>query len=518
MALITIACYLAATTLCLAESPGNLPQSKLTVVLPIDDMESLSSDAVDAILTIRIINELYPDAQQLAFVLSYHRVRNMPDEGRKLYDGDRYSLTGPTVPDRFEVSGVRPGYRLLSIRVTGATPEAISNVEDTIHLEAINLPYGQYIIASHAETRTSDGMLHDSWIQKLEVGLVANEAKIILVHHPGTVQTIKDAFFSREGAFLTAIFALLAALGAAVKKELERLTSRAIDWLGGYGIRAAATRKFRRIYLDHLVSSHRYLRLVGFNVAGLPRPLLEEVYISLRVNSYGTKLGDRDATKGGTVSFVDGVRRFDRLVILGAPGSGKTTTLGYIVLRFAQHRGSPFFERSLLPIYIPLRRLSPTTATILADLLDAKTQILPEEVLQAYPRNFFEQKLSKGECIVLFDGLDEVTNEGVHRHVAERINAFVDRYNKNRVVVTCRVAGWRNLLPAFTVLEADDLSYDEVHRFVHGWHTAIISLQERNRIEQEYSEQETRRLRWQESVPRDAMGQAARRWHHRRCG
>jgi predicted NACHT family NTPase len=86
------------------------------------------------------------------------------------------------------------------------------------------------------------------------------------------------------------------------------------------------------------------------------------------------------------------------------------------------------------------------------DLLDPRTQILSEEITNEYPKNYFENKLERGECIVLFDGLDEVTSESAHRIIAERINSFVARYSKNRFVVTCRVAGWRNLLPDFMVL------------------------------------------------------------------
>jgi len=57
--------------------------------------------------------------------------------------------------------------------------------------------------------------------------------------------------------------------------------------------------------------------------------------------------------------------------------------------------------------------------------------------------------------------------------------------------VTCRVAGWRNLLPDFAVLEAEDLSRDEfiaLYGVAHGrnW------LQERNRMEQERSVGEIR--------------------------
>jgi predicted NACHT family NTPase len=62
------------------------------------------------------------------------------------------------------------------------------------------------------------------------------------------------------------------------------------------------------------------------------------------------------------------------------------------------------------------------------------------------------------------------------------------------------VAGWRSLLPGFTVLEADDLSREEIHRFIRGWHSAVIGLQEINRIEQDYPDQENRIAKARESA------------------
>src|ERR1700757_277503 len=110
---------------------------------------------------------------------------------------------------------------------------------------------------------------------------------------------------------------------------------------------------------------------------------------------------------------------------------------------------------------------------------DTQTQILPKEVIAECPKNYFEGHLKAGRCFVLFDGLDEVANSEAHRKAADKITNFVAAYPKNRFVVTCRVAGWLNLLPDFRVLQADDLSREEVHRFIRGWHTAIINLQER---------------------------------------
>src|SRR5205823_4460062 len=96
-----------------------------------------------------------------------------------------------------------------------------------------------------------------------------------------------------------------------------------------------------------------------------------------------------------SVLFQNAIGRFSRLVILGGPGAGKTTTLSYTLLQFAQGRGSAEFgiHASLLPIFVPLRRLSPLNLNLTDDILDSRTKILPSELLLRYPRTFFERKL-----------------------------------------------------------------------------------------------------------------------------
>jgi predicted NACHT family NTPase len=123
---------------------------------------------------------------------------------------------------------------------------------------------------------------------------------------------------------------------------------------------------------------------------------------------------------------------------------------------------------------------------------------LSQEVLSESPKAYFEDALEAGRGFVLLDGLDEVTSEESHRLIAEKINIFTARHSKNRFVVTCRVAGWRNLLPDFRVLVVDELSREEIHRFIRGWHTAIIGLQERHRIEQEHPQQVARAIAWRD--------------------
>ncbi|HET6978754.1 MAG TPA: NACHT domain-containing protein [Pyrinomonadaceae bacterium] len=293
-------------------------------------------------------------------------------------------------------------------------------------------------------------------------------------------------FESFLGAMILALFTILIGV---LKENIKSAFSKFLDFLGKYFGGRLAERRFLKRYLDNLVFNHKYLKLIGFNTSGISRPLLEEVFVSLRIGSNTTQLGSTNSESGGdrsAISFNTAFKRFRCMAILGRPGAGKTTTLSYALLAFAQEKAREHLgiDEQLLPIYVPLRRLSSTTRSIIEDVIDKETQILSTEILKEYPTNYFERKLRKGQCILLLDGLDEVIDEKTHRQIAERINSLVSAYPGNRFIVTCRTAGWKDLLSGeFEVLSAQDFDRNEIQRFVLGWHKAVITQSEYTRLQ-----------------------------------
>jgi predicted NACHT family NTPase len=189
------------------------------------------------------------------------------------------------------------------------------------------------------------------------------------------------------------------------------------------------------------------------------------------------------------------------LVILGGPGAGKTTTLSYALLMFAQERAKMKFDMDdhLLPVFILLRRLSTSNNSILEDLLSQDSQILSKDLLKECPKDYFEKKLKKGQCLLLLDGMDEVTDEAAHRRVAEKINSLAANYPDNHIVVTCRIAGWQNLLSAtFRILETQDFSRNEIHSFIRGWQKAIITQSEKAKLEFDIPDKKRFEEKWKE--------------------
>lgn len=172
-----------------------------------------------------------------------------------------------------------------------------------------------------------------------------------------------------------------------------------------------------------------------------------------------------------------------RAVILGEPGAGKTTLLKYLAVICAEGRaeaelglaadggGSP------LPVFIPLREFAAECATRNGDycLLDYLYTHAREHLMLNLPRNFFEEALDSGRCLVCLDGLDEVWTADRRKAITDAVRALASRYRDNHYLVTSRIVGYneapldRRDFVHHMVLPLEDA---DIAEFVRKWYTA----------------------------------------------
>ena len=188
----------------------------------------------------------------------------------------------------------------------------------------------------------------------------------------------------------------------------------------------------------------------------------------------------------------------NRLVIIGDPGSGKTTFLRRIAFALCQTwlkedeqaaesrlgiREQPF------PVFISVGKLiehignaqhsgsrdAPTTkdsAAWLPHYLATASQELSWELSAA----FFTEKLKEGSCILLLDGLDEAPNRRDRESVARLLGQAGKAYGKCRFVVTSRPLAYsgKAVLTDFPQVQIEPLENEAIETFLQRWSEALF--------------------------------------------
>lgn len=145
-----------------------------------------------------------------------------------------------------------------------------------------------------------------------------------------------------------------------------------------------------------------------------------EAFFDLQKRDFYKKL----ATKDGE----EIANKLQKFIVLGKPGAGKTTFLRYIALAML-HKQSVIKERRL-PIFVTLRDWADDDVSLMA-------YITKQFDICGFPKaeRFVENALKQGNCLVLFDGLDEVGQDANLAQIIREISDFSDKYGDNQFVI-----------------------------------------------------------------------------------
>ncbi len=242
-------------------------------------------------------------------------------------------------------------------------------------------------------------------------------------------------------------------------------------------------------YCEVMENQHKEIPLAGFKTR-LRVPIdLEELYVPLQasVDLRGTgaclfaDAADAEAKLGShgsaEIALIDAfreahARKRHNLVILGDPGSGKTTHLKRLLL--ACLRQGPDWlglPDDLLPVFLPLRELED-----LDHGLDAFIEKTLDSPHLNMPQGFGKRLLERGRLLLLFDGLDEVSDAKQRAKVAEWIKSAVQALPACTAVVTCRFAGYDedSLMDAgFLELHLRPMTQEQSESFIRNWYKAV---------------------------------------------
>ncbi len=165
-----------------------------------------------------------------------------------------------------------------------------------------------------------------------------------------------------------------------------------------------------------------------------------------------------------------------KVVLLGAPGSGKTTLMSYFAVMLAQQPEKlELAAEDWLPILIRIRDL---TRQPDVSILDYARQFAEKTLtVKSLPAGFFEYWLEDGRALILLDGLDEIEEKAKRYDAARRIENFLGQFDKNRAIITSRPAGYNRdffrteEFPHFQLQAFDDSKIEE---FINRWYDSRI--------------------------------------------
>ena len=223
---------------------------------------------------------------------------------------------------------------------------------------------------------------------------------------------------------------------------------------------------------------------------------LETIYIPMKLGEWTPpKMKDLPlAENQKSLSIADALDQFQRITIVGGPGTGKTTITSYATAAIADHTNK-ILEKKYFPIYVQLRRLKEFLES--ESYKEKSLRDLLIDILDHYDfpnsRKFIDRQIDKGTCLIVLDGFDELADETgtLQLRLSQKVSDFVAVLPEdNRVILTSRAAGFEpGWFLGFQVFEMAELTQPQVMRFVNGW---FAKDQERGRSLQRIIEKNER--------------------------
>ncbi len=160
------------------------------------------------------------------------------------------------------------------------------------------------------------------------------------------------------------------------------------------------------------------------------------------------------------------------LVLLGAPGTGKTTLLKHITLTLtAPTQDAPRLNKT--PIFLYSRDVAQHVGqNPHYSLLQAIHALFRSRQITV-PLNWLAHDLNNGRCLIMLDGLDEVADPALRQQVVAWVQRQIQQHPTNQFVITSRPFGYAsNPLPDALLLEVKPFTLEQVRQFVTSWYEA----------------------------------------------
>lgn len=162
---------------------------------------------------------------------------------------------------------------------------------------------------------------------------------------------------------------------------------------------------------------------------------------------------------------LEAIKELRRLVVIGEPGSGKTTALKHLAVSFADSFGETVGQGSQiitnpLPIYIWLPHFNSVSGAtsyeqivaLVRDAFQKHKVLLDDEDLKILLQNF--------QLALLLDGLNEIGDNNIKQFL-DGLETFTTNHEQHLIVITSRTYNFQFGRHNLPILELLELSYPE---------------------------------------------------------